>query len=75
MFVKYILGYVQENGTSFLDKLWHRCHFETLSKTFLVIEKKRTCKRKEMLTSVNKQTLYGKKRAHPGPVSDANDAP
>jgi len=41
MFVKYIFGYVQENGASFLDKLWHRCHFETLSKTYLGKKKKK----------------------------------
>lgn len=77
MFVKYIFGYVQENGTSFLDKLWHRCHFETLSKTCLGFKKKRCVKgMKCWLQSTNKHCTGKKKnRAHPGPVSDANDAP
>lgn len=63
MFVKYIFGYVQENGTSFLDKLWHRCHFETLSKTCLGFKKKRCVKgMKCWLQSTNKHCTGKKKK-------------
>ncbi len=56
MFVKYIFGYVQESGTTFLDKLWHRCHFETLSKTCLVIKKRHVEGKKCWLKSTNKHS-------------------